>query len=357
MKRRQVTAQDIALAAGFSKTTVCKVLRDAPNVSPRAKRIVRAVAQQMGYRPRASARALARGKTQMIGLAFTRIGQDRTHMFVRWASTLSELDMAIQERGYQMIVSTHPAVPGESNGEVPRMFRETGVDGAVVVQMPGPELSRALTEVGVPYVVLDAEPTPGWFSVSIDERRAAALAVEHLVGLGHRQIGCITATPPEMGQRFLPQPYRVHRFRQFPAGYAGAMAAAGLPLVPGFDEIRPLDELLRAMWQSPTPPSALVAYSDTLVGRIIQWLAGCGLSVPQDVSIVSLLDEGFADRNWVPMPALTCIAPMQKQMAQIAVRTLIDLIKDPETPIPESVILQPQLVIRDSTAPFRPTAG
>ncbi len=138
---------------------------------------------------------------------------------------------------------------------------------------------------------------------------------------------------------------------QFPRGYLRAMAKAGLPAIPGWDEPVHTLKHLEHLWQQPAPPTALLAYDDQSAGRVIKWLLQRGLSVPGDVSVVALHDIGLAQIDYLPSPSITCKANMQEEMASIAVEKLLHLIEQPQDVLKPVTLVEPRLVIRESSGP------
>lgn len=350
--RESVTAKDVARVAGVSTATVCLSMRDDRRVNLRTRRRVQAICRDMNYRPSATARALVRGRTHSLGLVFAALEFEKTVLFSAYARAMEVLTDLFAARDYYLSVATWSVSADETQGgrKMPRMFHEAGVEGLVVVQSPGRELAEVVQSQGVPHVVLDGitPATSNACSVYVDECRAAELAVEHLVSLGHRRIASLTALPKRQFELVSPSPS--HRMAEFPRGYARAMSQAGLAAIPGWDQPMHLLEHLESAWQRPEKPTALIVYDDQSAGHAMKWLAQRGLSVPRDVSVVALHDIGFAAIDWLPMPAITCTDNRQEDMARTAAEQLAGLMSRPHAPA-ESVVLPPRLIVRQSSGP------
>ena len=326
--------------------TVSMSLQDDPRVKPSTREHVHKVAKLLNYRPLASARALSAGKSYMIGVVFASQFEKRV-LLSAYSLALQCISDALTQRNYHLNLATRSELEDEEGDKrLPRMFHEIGVDGFLIVQTPGPKLSAAVQAQNVPYVVMDGESPSGGLSVIVDEVRAVEQAVEHLIALGHRRIANLTMIPQQTDQQDSPS----HRREQFPRGYLRAMAQAGLPAIPGWDEPVHTLKHLEHLWQQPAPPTGLLAYDDQTALGVIKWLWQRGLSVPRDVSVVALHDIGFAHIDWLPLPSITCKANMQEQMASIAVEKLLHLIEQPQDLL-EPVTLEPRLVVRESSGP------
>ena len=348
MRQKRITRDDVARRAGVSVATVSMSLRDNPRIRGRTRILVQTVAREMNYRPLASARALSGGRTHMIGVVFSTTKFEKKVMFGAYSLALQRVSDILSQRDYHLNLSLRSELVDE-NGDrkFPRMFDEIGVEGFLVVQGPGSDLARVLEAQNVPFVIIDGRGPSGKLSVIVDECRAAELAVEHLIGLGHRRIANMTTLAYEPDPN-VPQGYRMV---EFPRGYLRAVSQAGLPAVPGWDKpLGHISEHLEMFWQQPQPPTAVVAYDDMTAGQVIKYLFGRGLNVPRDVSVVALHDVGYAGVDWLASPSMTCTKNMQEEMASAAVQMLLQKVENPDS-VQDSVILEPELVVRESSGP------
>jgi LacI family transcriptional regulator len=183
-QRRRVTIADVARHAGVSTTAVSKVLRSAYGVSPAMRDRVRAAIDELGYRPRAAARAM-RGRTYTIGVLLP----DLRNPF--FPDILDGLYEQLAATDYQAIIVTGgPDAKAESRAIDALVDRQ--VDGLLMV---APRVARArLEEVAgqVPSVVLGLhEKSARYDTVLDDDEVGAELVVRHLIGLGHRRVAHI----------------------------------------------------------------------------------------------------------------------------------------------------------------------
>jgi LacI family transcriptional regulator len=193
-------------------------------------------------------------------------------------------------------------------------------------------------------VVIDplSDPPPGVASVGTTNWAGAYEATTHLLELGHRRSALVTGPPHHLYSRA-----RI-------AGYRSAMAAAGAEVVPELLRHGTYDrasgaEQVRALTRLPEPPTALFICSDHMAIGGYEALAGAGLRVPADVSVVGFDD--LPEARWVS-PALTTVRQPLKEMGGSALRTLVRLMNGEELESPR-VELATTLVVRDSAAPLR----
>ena len=350
-----VSIVDVARRVGMSPSTVSLGLRSDPRIKESTRRLVQMVANQMNYRPKASARALAGGRTHTIGVVFADSGPT-AHTLACYASTLKTITATLAKRDYFVSLASwsegHEAL-GEAKISLPRMFRESGIEAALIIRTPGgPLLEQTLWEQRLPFVMIDAAKAPRRVTVAVNERLVAEKAVEHLVQLGHRRI----FYEPQY-RHVEAGPYAIPRISEFPRGYAGAMAVAGLVPNPGWDEALPIggyEPLLEDWFRSSDSPTALIAYDDIGAAFVISWLVCHGIKVPADVSVVSLhsMDVLAGDflLNMYPTRGVTSPRNMQEQLAELAVEKLMYLTENRNEEV-ESVLLEPELVARGSTGP------
>lgn len=256
------------------------------------------------------------------------------------AETLLGLAAAARAGGYRVMVE--PLAPGE--GTYADLLRSQRADGLVV---SGPrdddEDLAALVRDGFPIVLQGSRPDLDAPSVDVDNRAGARGAVEHLIGLGHRRIGCITNAP-------LAYTAAAERL----AGYRDALEAAGIAyddglVVEGFFDAASghaaMAELLARMG-----PTAVFVASDVVAVGALGGLRDAGLRVPTDVSVVGFDDIPLAEHFH---PPLTTVRLPAFSLGETAGQLLLERIAG--RPVPSRTLLPTQLVIRESTAAVGPS--
>ncbi|MEO7371506.1 MAG: LacI family DNA-binding transcriptional regulator [Ilumatobacteraceae bacterium] len=323
------TLDDIAKRVGVSRGLVSLALRELPGVRDSTRIAIKAVAAEVGYIPDAAARNLASRATGAIGVM---IGPMRNPFF---ADVVAGLTAPFEESGYHifMVSGRHDPTPERS---LLQLFRSYRMDGAVLV---GPQLdSHAIERFGteLPTVMVGRNMRSDRIDVIVgDDRRGAALAVEHLYNLGHRDIahlsGGIGPGAPERRRSYIETMKRLgldRHIRVVGGGYTVPDTVAGIA------------ELLTTR-----PPTAIFAVSDVVAIAAIQELARAGLSVPDDVSIVGYDNSSLISQLRL---GLSSIDQPREQMGQLAAELLLERFAGRTVAVKH--LLTPTVVARTSSA-------
>jgi DNA-binding LacI/PurR family transcriptional regulator len=307
-------------------------------ISPATRERVLQAARQLGYQPHAGARQLAAGRSHTLGLVL-RQSADQVAGDALLAETLRGLMTAARTGGFRVIVeATEPGA--EPYGDLLRSGR---TDGLVISgpRTDDPELTEVV-DAGFPLVLQGSLPKASVPSVDVDNRVGARAAVDHLVALGHRRIGCITNAPLA---------YTSAQSRL--GGYREALAEAGIEPHPEWIQEGEFDAPSghRAMLAllDRTNVTAVFVASDVVAFGAIGAVRSRRLRVPDDVSIV-----GFDD---IPLaayfdPPLTTVRLPAYELGHAAGIALLDRIS--HASVPARTLLPTELVVRASTGPPRP---
>ena len=270
------TIMDVAQEAGVSPSTVSYVLSGKRAISAATRaRVLDAVAS-LGYRPHAGARALASARTQVIGLVVP-LHEDAdvnvVMQFVRAVTTTA------RRHEYDVLLLTQ-----EDAGALERVTSGALVDGLVVMDIEADDprvpllarLDRPAVLIGLP------RESRGLSCVDFDFARAARSAVDHLVRLGHRGIGLVSASASSV--------HRAGYVDRLRAGFEEAAAAAGVavatsPCDPSPQAARACLASLRAQQGGLT---ALVVHHEAALPHLLDALAEEGVRLPQDLSVVAV---------------------------------------------------------------------
>jgi LacI family transcriptional regulator len=285
-RRPRATSADVAARAGVSRTTVSFVLNDRAGVTipdETRQRVVQA-ARELGYHPHGAARALAGGASHTIGLVL-RQSPEQVAADALLAETLWGIGSEAHLGGYRVLVE--PLSP--DGGRYSDLVLSQRVDGLIV---SGPRTDDSelvgLVNDGFPIILqgsLPALPAP---SVDVDNRAGARIAVEHLLGLGHRRIGCITNAPLA---------YTAASDRL--AGYRDALDAAGQPFDEGLVVQGAFDAdsgraAMEALLASAPDLTAVFVASDVVAFGALRALREAGRRVPGAISVVGFDDIPLA---------------------------------------------------------------
>lgn len=250
-------------------------------------------------------------------------------------------------RGYMLTTGSNETE--ETENQHVEAFLRWGIRGVIMAPNPAGHSTQAydrLVQKNVPVVLLDTLlPDREEDFVSVDNRKGTALAVRHLVELGHRRIAYIGHCD------CVDLPCRPERL----GGFRDACKHYGLNLPEewcietGYDDSIPR---IQGILKTENRPTAFVTYSDHWAVTVIRAAREMGFKVPADISVVGF-DKSFFGRNYdVP---LTTIDPKPEELAKAAVNLLVEKIENPLERSAYSLLIAPRLVVRDSTSP--PSCG
>ena len=338
----RVTLQTIADEVGVSRMTVSNAFSRPDQLSAPLRNRILATAAKLGYAgPDPSGRALARGKTGVIGMLLTESPLDafRDEVAVGFVRATTA---ALADAGYSLALlnaSAADIVPA----------RDVAMDGVIVYSCtPQNENVQHLLRRNLPIVMVEDFPIAGTATVSIDDRSGAAAAARHLLDLGHRDIVIATLGLDHSGGVLdeAPQTYYVSVNNRL-QGWITELVAAGVrPRVVGTPD-SDLDDILRARISDllDHPPSAVLAFSDLVAVDVIEQAQAKGLDVPHDLSVVGFDDNPIAERV---RPALTTVRQDLERKGELAVSAIFAQIDGAEPTTPQPI--PPELIVRGSTA-------
>jgi len=339
--RRSVTIEDVAQHAGVSRAAVSKVIRDAYGVSDEMRVRVTASIAELGYRPRASARAM-RGSSYTLGFEIPSI---HNHFFPK---IITGAMTALAESRYQLIIA--PAGPDHDQGpQAIEVLADRQVDGIVAISSRVPQ--EWLEELGrtTPLVMIGRHHASVHYDTLVaDDIAGAALAVRHLYDLGHRRIVHLTLAEgvPDATSS---TPHGVRAL-----GYERVMRELGLE--PEFLRVDPDDARGRDGGESQAyaavfelldradEPVAIFAAHDELALGVLRAVAELGLSAGQ-ASVVGYDDTDIAEH---PRMSLTSVNQSGTRMGAIAVRLLLERIAGRAQSVHE--VVAPKMMARGSSA-------
>ncbi len=334
MASNRPTIKDIAGVAGVSVATVSRALRDLPYVAPETRRRVAEVAAELQYEAHPQASRLASGRTWTIGVAAPQFGT--------WfpSRALGGINSVFARAGYDLLISmmNTPQDRRRFLEEAPSFCRR--VDGVVLIDtFVSAEGGSVDSHFDRPVVAV-GERLEGASSITIDNRRAARRAVEHLVELGHERIGLVAGVQLED----LPTPVPGQRR----LGYEDALRAARLPVDP--ELVVDCDwtatggaVALSALLSCSDPPTAVFCMSDEMAFGVLRAAARRELAVPEALSVI-----GFDDHDLSDALGLTTMRQAVDEMGVRAASTVLALI-DGDEPVSD-ITWDVPLMARATTA-------
>jgi DNA-binding LacI/PurR family transcriptional regulator len=325
---------DVAAEAGVSAATASLVLRGKPGPGPDTRDAVLKSAASLGYRPDRSASILARRRSHVIGVTM-----DVSSAF--HAELLEDIQASADARGYDIVVSPVTRRRGELRAV--ETLLDSRCEGLVLLGSTLPDDVLAELARGTAVVAVGRRAdVSGVDRVRAADDRGVALAVEHLVSLGHRDIAFVDGPP---------SPIAALR-RQ---GYHRAMRRAGcsatLRVVRGGDTEAAGASAARSL--AGALPTAVIAFNDRTALGVLDQLRRNGVDVPAQVSVVGYDDSPVARLGTVD---LTSVSQASEVMGEASVAAVVDRLEG-RAPTTRDVVLNPHLVLRSTTGPAPTSAS
>lgn len=338
-RRRAPNIADVARLAGVSGMTVSRVLNDHQRVRPETRSRVLAAMTSLGYRPNTAARTLVTGKSRVLGV----VSFDTT--FYGPASTLFGIEQAARSAGYFLSVTTLRSTNRWSAGEVMEHLRAQAVDG-IIITAPHAWTARALGHVppGIPVIAIEAEdePVP---TVASDQYVGAVKATRHLLSLGHEivwHVGGPTGWPSARARE---------------RGWQDVLRSAGRwpgPVVLRGDwSPRSGYEQGRRLARSGGHVTAVFVANDQMALGVLRALREGGIEVPEGMSVVGFDDVPESAYFW---PPLTTVRQDFDEIGRRSIELLLQRMEGAAGNA-EHVLVEPELIVRQSTCPPRPERG
>ncbi len=338
-RRNTPTIRDIANMVGVHHSTVSRALNadQKQKISPKVVRAVEKAADKLGYLPNIAASTLKRNRSFALGVLIPDITNPIFPPVIRGIQDVAESE------GYTVITANTDDDPTKERDAF-RMMRGRGIEGIIIAtaRLSDPTVDECI-KYEIPFVLVNRTVRhDGVNAVILDEDCGVRAALDHLLGLGHTRIACISGpTETSTGAERLESFQNFMKIHELQSDLVERTAK--YTVEEGHDACRKL-------FKRNKPFTAVLAGNDLIALGCIDALNEVGRQVPHDVSVVGANDIPMLSRM---VPALTTInTPMYKMGCQSAT-TLFQVINGYSS---DSVVLrmQPRLVVRDSTAPPQP---
>ncbi|MFD7287402.1 LacI family DNA-binding transcriptional regulator [Streptomyces sp. NPDC059863] len=334
-KAGSVTLAMVARRAGVSPQTVSNALNSPELLRPETLERVQRTIDEMGYRPHRAAQTLRTRSSKLIGYGIRPSAPGMSAPVMdRFLHALSQ---AADEAGYRILLFASPPGNASLDGHE-ELIDLHSVDGFVLSGTDRGDPRQAwLAKRGIPFVgfgrMWSGRQIGDW--ADVDGASGTDAAVEHLVALGHRRIA------------FLGWPRGSGVGDDRAEGWQRAMRRHGLPVrgrrAQSVDDTTSARAAVAPLLD--TGATAVIAASDMLAMGCYQALRERGAAPGKDVAVV-----GFDDSPTSALlsPGLSTVAQPLEAVGRECVRLLLARMSQPGAP-PEHVLLEPSLVVRDST--------
>jgi LacI family transcriptional regulator len=329
--------KDIAKDLGVSVITVSKALRNHTDISVETRERVLKRSKELNYRPNLAARSLVTGRTNMIGL----IVPDLVHSF--FAEMARGMSRVLRAAGFTLVIFSSDQDPELEKQAIEQLMTRR-VDVLLIASTQWTvESFRRIEEANIPYILIDRNfaGLPSHF-VGVNDEVVGHLATSHLIEMGCRRIAHIGAAwlSSVVGRR---------------EGYKRALSEHSLALSPEYmvttervEETRegPAYEVMQQLLKLNPRPDGVFCYNDSAAMGAMKAIIDAGLNIPSDIALIGCGNLHFD--NYLRIP-LSSIDQQTATLGQHAARLAVELIENGTPPQPKVQLLEPKLVIRDSS--------
>ncbi len=324
---------DVAALAGVSSQTVSRVSMGAENVRPATRQRVLAAMAQLGYSPNSAARALRYGSFGTIGVIAHRLARTGE------SHTVEAVVEAARDEGFTVsLVDLQTPSPDDVTAAAARMSHQA-IDGLIVIRAETAIPSTLALPPGLPVVVSDSRFVGGGLpAVAADQVGGTTMAVEHLLGLGHRTVHHLagpTDSNPARERAETWEQVLTRWDRPVPAVFQGDWSA-------------PSGYRVGAQIAADDDVTAVFSANDEMAAGLMLALNEHGRRIPQEVSIVGFDDIPLAPFLW---PPLTTVAQDFATIGQRLIALLVEQIRQGPQRTDTHVLVPTELILRASTAP------
>lgn len=330
-----INLRQLSELLNLSQTTISLVLNHSPNaksIPAHTRERIREAAVKYKYRPNYFARSLRRSKSMSIGV----VVPDMSDGY--FTILMNSVERYLIKANYFYFMASHFREP-ELTSQYVQMLQERAVDGLLLLDTP------AKIEATVPIVAISAHnPAPGATNIVLDHDLAAMLALKHLQELGHKRIA------------FMRGPETISDAHYRWQGITKAAEMLGIEIYPELTiTLAELDQTpvhgykaMRKLLKSTHDFTAIFCFNDICAFGAIRAIDDLKMRVPEDISVVGFDDISSAAYH---QPSLTTVQQPLREMGAKGAKILLDRINHPTKAFPTEVVMEPELIVRESTGP------
>ena len=333
MKEKPVTLNDIAARPHLTAVTVSKALRDHPDISRDTTKLIKQVAEELGYLPNIMARNLSARKSNTLGVVLPKIA----HSF--FGSIIESIYDLASEKGYEVILT----ISQESNEREKKHIQTLmamKVDGIIISiseKTKDNEIFELVRRRGVPIVFIDRVPNmENINTVTIDDRGGAFKATEHAIKIGYRKIGHFAGyTDINIGRE---------RYQ----GFKSAMEKYNVNINPewiiegDFSESHGYSSFMR-LYKENNLPDMIFASTYPIAFGIYTAAAEVGFKIPNDIDLICF---GNAKAHNFLSPPLSCVDQPTSLISQNGIEIILKNIAQGDEFIPQQRVIDTELILR-----------
>jgi DNA-binding LacI/PurR family transcriptional regulator len=334
-----VTIKDVSKLANVAPSTVSRVIANSPRISESTKNRVREAMKQLGYHPNLNARSLANKSSQAIGVIIPR-SADKAFQNPFFPEVVRGISKIAHEKEFALYISTG-STEEELYEDVLRMVNGRRVDGIILLySRVNDKITAFLQQQKFPFVIIGKPASDGNSITHVDNDniKAAEDVTNLLLQLGHERIAFVGGNEDLV----------VTEDRL--SGYKLALNKEGLQFGDEYiihEEflLEGGQEAITKLMSLPAPPTALVAADDLMAFGMLKTLGEMGISVPEDISIVSFNNIMLTE---VSRPTISTVDINIYQLGFQAAKCLLEKIENADEPA-KRIIVPYKVITRDSS--------
>lgn len=329
--------EEVAKRAKVSTATVSRVLNNIEVVRGTTRARVLKAVEELKYQPNLHARTLAGGKSRTLGMIVSNM---ENPFFV---DVFRALDADAHSHGYEVVIANTDYRAEQLVASIRLMIARRVAGLAVIVSEMDVNLIEELSDSKIPVVFFDVgAPRKNLSNVRVNYNRGIERIVEYLYDLGHRRMAFV-GHHPTLG----PTSLRERTFIETVSSHAPNVEWRTAVDADGLEGGR---HAVRELLQSGFRPTAIICVNDFMAVGVLRELREQGLRVPEDVSVTGFDNIRLSEFCY---PPLTTAHIPRDRIGHIVFETLVpDLPRS--RPQGKEVVVDPELVLRESTGPVSP---
>jgi DNA-binding LacI/PurR family transcriptional regulator len=333
-EKKSPTIYDVAKLSGVSISTISRVLNAPDKVNKETRKRVMDAIDQLGFIPRAEARARALQNTGRIGVL--------TPFFTApsFVQRLRGVASALSKANYELVIYPVDSMD-HLQGYISSIPLMRNIDGLIIMSLSlGDQDAQRLFNNGMETVLIEYS-YPTLNSIVIDDPYGGQLAAEHLIGKGHKIFAFLGDIEP-------PEKFAIHPVKSRLIGFKQTLQEAGLPLPKTYIRSAPYTpegtrQAARELLGLPRPPTALFAASDVQAVSVMKVARELNVKIPNDLALI-----GFDDIDMAEQVDLTTIHQHLDESGRLAAEILLSRIGESNRPL-QHINLPLKLVERMTT--------
>lgn len=333
--KKNATIRDVARLANVSVATVSRILNNKPDVSEETRQKILSVIDEIGYARNTQWQQIMSGRARVISLHYPYKSPVFNQISLHFITATTA---ACEDKNYSLHLITQPL----NEGSLLDLYRTNQSDGVILMEVLMDDWRvKLLRKHKLPFTMIGrCEKNQGVNFVDFDFEAAVTVAVNHLINLGHQNIGFVSVAPGAERNHYGPTNRALE-------GHQKVCAQYNIPRLyceadNGFENIK---AATLGLLKDHPEITAIVSVFDTAVAGIFSAIKSLGLSIPEDISVVGLVDEQDAE---LTTPSLTALHFPASSMGYDAARIMIQNLEK-GTKKNEQILVSPKLVIRSST--------